>query len=113
MRFQLQKAKGSFTGPVLIALAAGEWKKGKWTAQLPAELRARVDKAAARLKARATKDDKDGDGMSDGSCLLIPGVETADEDVLVALLPEEDEQFFTLEYARDAVKQLVTPKTTA
>lgn len=104
MRFQPLKSKEitkELKGPALVALTLAEWKKGDWKTRVPAILRKRIEKGAARAK----------QALSEGSEIFIPALEASEHDILVALLPEEKEAFFLLEYARDAVKRVVSDQT--
>ncbi len=109
MRFQSSRAGKSGPsskdshdqGVLLAAVSAEEWKKGKWLANLAPELRHRVEKAASRLS----------EPLAEGCTLHLPAIEKEEQPVLIALLPEEKEAFFLLEFARDSLKALLNKKT--
>src|SRR4051812_21763669 len=86
----------------LAVLSEGDHKKGRWLTYLPEGIRARVKQAEARLHSP----------LKAGARLWVQGTLKGEEDFWIALLPENSEPFFLLEFARDSVKACVEPATT-
>lgn len=98
---QFKNQKKAFQGSVVFVLSLEAWKKAKWLGELPAAYRKRIEKASARLK----------EPLEEGSQLCVQGFERDDEDLLIALLPEEKESFYLLEFGREVFKAAVKQGT--
>ncbi|MBC7692915.1 MAG: leucyl aminopeptidase family protein [Methylotenera sp.] len=108
MRFQLlasDKVRASLITPAILVLTLPDWKAGLFKKSLPRPLQKRMEKFSAKLLTR------NPEAFAEGVRIQLPGIEKNEEDFWIALLPEEKETFFLLEFARDTLKDALSPST--